>query len=205
MAQELGESVFLNIPYDKGFEPIYLAYVTGLTVLGLKPKLTAAVPNSKNRLETIIKLLETCAYSIHDLSRVESTNGMPRFNMPLELGLALYREWNAPDKHGVYVFEQKSHRIQQSTSDLNGMDPFIHNGSPEKVMSGLRSIFQREANRSTVPKMMKTYDWLIQKLPIIQQNAGTDFLFDAAVFHDIVLTLSLRLEKRAATRGDTKC
>lgn len=83
-------SVFLNIPYDTAFEDLYLAYIVGLTQLGLGVNATLAVPN-QDRLETIIRLIETSSVSIHDLSRIEASHGVPRFNMPVELGLALYR------------------------------------------------------------------------------------------------------------------
>ncbi len=39
------ESVFLNIPYDDGFEHLYVAYIVGLTQLGLKLNVTLAIPN----------------------------------------------------------------------------------------------------------------------------------------------------------------
>ena len=84
------ESVFLNIPYDEAFEKLYLAYIVGLTQLGLRINAALAVPN-QGRLGTIIDLIEQSDFSIHDLSRIESSRGVPRFNMPVELGLALYR------------------------------------------------------------------------------------------------------------------
>ena len=34
------ESVFLNIPYDSAFEDLYLAYIVGLTQLGLRLELS---------------------------------------------------------------------------------------------------------------------------------------------------------------------
>jgi hypothetical protein len=83
-------SVFLNIPYDNAFEDLYIAYIVGLTQLGLRIHAALAVPN-QGRLETIIELIERSDFSIHDLSRVEVSRGVPRFNMPVELGLALYR------------------------------------------------------------------------------------------------------------------
>ena len=84
------ESVFLNIPYDNAFEDLSLAYIAGLTQLGLRIHAALAVP-SQGRLGTIIKWIEQSEFSIHDLARVELSGGVPRFNMPVELGLALYR------------------------------------------------------------------------------------------------------------------
>jgi len=37
------ESVFLNIPYDDAFENLYLAYIVGLTQLGLRINATLAI------------------------------------------------------------------------------------------------------------------------------------------------------------------
>lgn len=85
-------SVFLNIPYDSPFENLYLAYIVGLTAFGLIPRATLEIPTSRRRLERILKLIEECAYSIHDLSRVQVDRRVPRvprFNMPFELGLAV--------------------------------------------------------------------------------------------------------------------
>jgi hypothetical protein len=56
------ESVFLNIPYDPEFEDLYLAYIVGLTQLGLHVNATVAVPN-QGRLETIIGLIEESSFS----------------------------------------------------------------------------------------------------------------------------------------------
>ena len=90
------ESVFLNIPCDAAFEDLYLAYIVGLTQLGLRINAALAVPN-QNRLDTIIRSIEESEISIHDLSRIEVSRGVPRFNMPVELGIALYRSHVTPE------------------------------------------------------------------------------------------------------------
>jgi hypothetical protein len=124
------KAVFLNVPYDKDFEDLYLAYIVGLSQLGLKTTVTLAVPNA-GRLETIIRLIEQSEFSIHDLSRVELSKGVPRFNMPLELGIALHHSNVTQGRHAVFVFDKKAHQAQRSTSDVNGIDPHIHDGSPQ--------------------------------------------------------------------------
>jgi hypothetical protein len=121
------QSVFLNIPYDDEFEELFLAYIVGLTQLGLKINATLAIPN-QGRLDRILGLIEESDVSIHDLSRIELSSGVPRFNMPLELGLALYRSYATNGRHRVYVFDRKAFRTLRSTSDINGIDPRIHRG-----------------------------------------------------------------------------
>lgn len=112
------ESVFLNIPYDEAFERLYIAYIVGLTQLGLRINAALAVPN-QGRLDTIIKLNEQSEYTVHHLSCIESSRGVPRFNMPVELGLALYPSRSANGKHQVFIFESKRFRTQRSTSDVS--------------------------------------------------------------------------------------
>jgi len=201
MAKPPARWVFLNVPYDREFEPLYLAYIVGLTRLGFEPKLTLAVPNDIGRLDTIIGLIQDCEYSLHDLSRIQpNASGIPRFNMPLELGLALYRSRTTTDEHRVYIFEQEDYRIQQSTSDLNGLDPSIHDGTPKGVMAALRNVFLRESEASTVPQMMAAYRAVKRALPRIKEKAGSRSLFAAAVFRDIVLATNI-LKKEEAVWG----
>src|SRR5271157_2636986 len=86
------DNVFLNIPYDPGFESLYLAFIAGLCGFGLIPRAVLQIPGSKRRLDRILSLIRRCKISFHDLSRVELDRNRPptpRFNMPFELGLAV--------------------------------------------------------------------------------------------------------------------
>jgi hypothetical protein len=193
------ESVFLNIPYDSSFEDLYLAYIVGLTQLGLRILAALAVPN-QGRLATIIDLIEKSHFSIHDLSRVEVSRGVPRFNMPVELGLALYRSHATKGKHRVFIFESKAHRAQRSTSDVNGIDPQIHKGTPKGVMSALRNIFRQPGDATTVPEMLTSYQAVRRKLPELRRNAGSKSLFEAAVFKDLTVAALVQSQQLIARR-----
>ena len=37
-------AVFLNIPYDNRYLRLYLAYIVGLSYLGLEPRVTLGIP-----------------------------------------------------------------------------------------------------------------------------------------------------------------
>ena len=188
------ESVFLNIPYDLAFENLYLAYIVGLTQLGLRANATVGVPN-QGRPDTIIGLIERSDFSIHDLSRIELSNGIPRFNMPVELGLALYRSHVTEGRHRVYVFERRAYRAQRSTSDINGIDPKIHNGTAKGVMAGLRNIFRQPGDVTTVPEMLASYRAVRKKLSDLRLNSGGQSLFQASVFQDLVLAALVESQK----------
>jgi hypothetical protein len=193
------KSVFLNIPYDAAFESLYLAYIVGLTLLGLRINAALAVPK-QGRLETIINLIEHSDVSVHDLSRIEASRGVPRFNMPVELGLALYRSHVVKGKHGVFIFESMRYRAQRSTSDVNGIDPQIHGGTPKGLMAGLRNIFRQAGDVTTVPEMLASYRAVKRYLPELRRNAGGRSLFEAGVFRDITVAALVESQKLLGRR-----
>ncbi len=194
------ESVFLNIPYDDAFENLYLAYIVGLTQLGLRINATLAIPN-QGRLEMIMDLIEQSNFSIHDLSRIELSRGIPRFNMPVELGLALYRSRVTRGSHQVYIFESKPYRAQRSTSDVNAIDPQIHGGTVKGLMAGLRNIFRQPGDVTTVPEMLASYQAVKRNLPKLRKNAGGQSLFGASLFQDLTLAALVESQKLIENRA----
>ena len=58
------DAVFVNIPYDEGFRRLYLAYIIGLTQLGLEPRATLGIPGGERRLDRILALIQSCRYTI---------------------------------------------------------------------------------------------------------------------------------------------
>jgi hypothetical protein len=173
-----------------------------LTQLGLRVNATLAVPN-QGRLEAIIGLIDESNFSIHDLSRIKSSKGIPRFNMPLELGLALYRSHATKGRHRVYVFESKPYRTQKSTSDINGIDPQIHHGTARGVMAGLRNILRQPGDVTTVPEMLISFRAVQRKLPELRLNAGGKSLFEASVFHDLTVAALVESQKLIESRVPT--
>lgn len=133
--------VFLNIPYDKKFERLFVAYIAGISALGLVPRATLEITDSTRRLDKILRLIGNCEYSIHDLSRVEldrTKPTTPRFNMPFELGMSVAKtKRGRHSKQNWLVFETVAHRMEKSLSDLQGTDAKIHGGRIEGVFAEL--------------------------------------------------------------------
>jgi len=183
------DAVFVNIPYDEGFRRLYLAYIVGLTQLGLEPRTTLGIPGGERRLDRILALIQSCRYSIHDLSRVQldrSSPRTPRFNMPFELGLTVTWAKLNPEQHRWFVFESRERRVQKSLSDLNGTDPNIHDGTVEGVMREVCNAFVRSRTaRPDVPEMIRTYRGLSRKLDAITAAAGARSVFEARIFDDL--------------------
>ena len=180
------KSVFLNLPYDRRFRNLFLAYLSGVSAFGLIPRATLEIPGSARRLDRILSLIESCRYSIHDLSRVQLDRRAPptpRFNMPFELGLtAGYYTDRAARPHTWFVFESHRWRMQKSLSDLNGTDVYVHDGSSDGVFRELISAFVRQRNQPTVAQMTVIYEELKSNLRQILRETGAGSPFEASVF-----------------------
>ncbi len=196
------KAVFLNIPYDAKFKPLYLAYIVGLSALRLIPFATLGIPGDR-RLDRILSLLQSCKYSIHDLSRVEvdaRRPRTPRFNMPLELGLAIaWRHVGSPS-HSWFIFESQSRRAEKSCSDISGTDVYIHDADVQGVFRQLRNALVRPNNQPTVPQMVMIYEELKPVVRRILRNAGTNDIYQAQVFSEIRLAAQQLASKRLGRR-----
>jgi hypothetical protein len=189
------KSVFLNIPYDDRFRRLYLAYISGLTHFGLRPRATVEIPGCRNRLDKIFELIRSCSYSIHDLSRVQldrNPPATPRFNMPFELGLAVASAKLDAHFDNWFVFESMPRRPQKSLSDLSGSDVYIHQGTVEGVMRELCNAFSREApsERCSVSEMLRTYRAVSHLSEEVQRKTRARSLFEASVFDRLYFVAS---------------
>ena len=183
------ESAFLNIPYDVRYESLYLAFVAGLSGHGLVPRATIEIPTSDRRLDRIVRLIRSCRYSLHDLSRVQLDRRpppTPRFNMPFELGLAVDWSLCAGSSHEWFVFESKPHRLSKSLSDLNGTDPYIHEGTVRGLLRGLMNALTRTTQRPELMDLESIYLDLRNAARRIRLDRGGG-LFEARAFHDLAV------------------
>jgi len=82
-------NVFINCPFDAGYRPLLNAIVFAIQDCGLFARCAMEVQDSGEvRITKIKRIIRQCRHGIHDISRVEldAATGLPRFNMPLELG-----------------------------------------------------------------------------------------------------------------------
>jgi hypothetical protein len=83
-------NVFINCPFDTDYDEIFNAIVFAVHRCGFVLRCAKEFGDSDSiRIHTIVSLIEQSKYAIHDLSRVtlSKTGQLPRFNMPLELGI----------------------------------------------------------------------------------------------------------------------
>lgn len=134
------KGVFINAPFDRSYEPLFVTLVGTLVFLGQEPHCVLEIRETgEGRLARIIDLMLSCRMSIHDLSRMSA-----RFNMPYELGLASAIKHLYPNDYEIFVLDSKSYRIDRTLSDYKGRDPLIHNGTCDGMVTCLLDTFQSD-------------------------------------------------------------
>ena len=179
------DNAFLNVPYDHRYEDLFLAFIAGLCSFGLRPRTTLELPGPRRRLDRILELIGACRYSFHDLSRVQLASGVPRFNMPFELGLAVTIAAHRPRQYQWAVFEARPYRLQRSLSDLNGTDPYVHGEQPRRLLVELSNALVRAHRRPTLDGLDRAYLFLRRGARAIKREYGT--LLGARAFRDLVV------------------
>jgi hypothetical protein len=193
------DSAFLNIPYDKQYGKLYLAFIAGLCAFGLQPRATLEIASGERRFDRIFELMTGCHYSFHDLSRVQLDRvapRTPRFNMPFELGLLL--GWWKAKGHGLhtwFVFESSNRRLQKSLSDLNGTDPLIHDGTVRGVFRELSNALVKSRYMPEIAHMNAIYRGIRSDVPQVFEKAGANSLFGARVFQQLVVLATAYAEQ----------
>ena len=193
-------SVFLNIPYDSGFENLFLAYIAGISAFGFTPRATLEIPFGERRLDRILLLIRESRYSVHDLSRVQvdrKAPRTPRFNMPFELGLTVALQKSSYPDHSWIVCETVPHRLKKSLSDLDGTDAYIHGGTVAGVFRELGNAFVGSSRQPSVTEMSKIYRLLRARFRSVLKQAGAKDAFNARVFKELCVHASIAAEELA--------
>jgi hypothetical protein len=136
-------SVFLNCPFDDLFAPLFHAAVLTIGALGFTPRCAReSEGEAESRIDRIAKGLRESKYSIHDLSRFqgEGPEKLSRFNMPLELGMALSMRYHGKvsgTAHNWMALVPPGFVHQKFISDLGGFDPPMHDQTPVTVIKAI--------------------------------------------------------------------
>jgi len=101
--------------------------------------LPADESDASRRIVRIARGLMESKYSIHDLSRYQGqgSDNTGRFNMPLELGIALgmrYLKEGTPAGHNWVALVPAQFMHQKFISDLAGFDPPDHDQTPPTMI-----------------------------------------------------------------------
>ncbi len=174
--------VFLNIPFDKSYERLFVALIGVLVALGRIPRCVLEIPEMGNgRQARILDLMQSCSFSIHDLSRV----GLPvRFNMPFELGIA-FTLARLKGNHGFVILEAQRHRLLKTLSDMNGIDPGIHGATAKGVISCILSGFGKPQGNPPLKVVARICRGLWKTTPTLKRQHGRSTVYSRAVFYEL--------------------
>ena len=185
-------SVFVNCPFDAAYRSLFEALVFVVHDCGYIARCALEVDDaSQVRIEKVERIIAGCKFGIHDISRTEldAATGLPRFNMPLELGMFLgaKRFGRAEQKHKVcLILDTERYRYQKFISDISGQDISAHQGKPEQAVKVVR-------------------DWLSNATPkSVRIPGGTAIAKRYALFRQELPTMcaKLRLEEGELTFND---
>lgn len=152
-----GASVFINCAFDAGFKPLFRAIVFTVIYCGYIPR--SALESSDGgepRIRKIENLIKECRLGIHDISRVEpdKVTGLPRFNMPFELGLFLgaRRYGTGVQKRKVcLILDEERYRYRKFLSDISGQDIESHGNDKGLMIERVRDWLSDDNGRQANP------------------------------------------------------
>lgn len=137
---------------------------------------------SQTRIDKLYGIIEQSRFGIHDLSRTEldPVNKLPRFNMPLELGIFLGAKRFGDDNDRLkrcLVLDVEPYCFQKFVSDLAGMDVTSHGGDPRKMVGCVRDWLVTVSRRRSIPSttaILSNYDKFNAALPSLTIDNGLD-------------------------------
>lgn len=168
--------VFLNCPFDDQYRPLYEAIIFAVLHCGFVIRCARERDDSgETRISKIVEIIRESHLGIHDVSRVEldEANGLPRFNMPLELGLFLgakaFSDQPKQKKKRCLVLDRDPYRYQKFISDIAGQDIRHHGDDARKALRITRDWLAAASDR-TLPGPVETeclYDEFRKELPAV--------------------------------------
>ena len=197
------DNVFLNCPFDSDYKQLFDAMVFAVHDCGFIALCALEEEDaSQVRIDKIYNIIADCRYGIHDISRTEldEVSGLPRFNMPLELGVFLGAKKFGIDKQkrkNCLILDKAQYRYQEFISDIAGQDIQAHNNSPEGIITVVRNWIRTASKRQTIPSgsiIWGRYQEFMEDLPQLAQEH--QLKVDELIFNDYTLVITRWLRTR---------
>lgn len=154
---EADNQVFINCPLDAEYRPLFEAIVFAVLDCGFVARCAVDVDDgSQVRIDKIGGLIADAPLGIHDISRTDPDpdSGLPRFNMPLELGMFLgakrYGNRRQRQKRCL-ILDRDPYRYQRFCSDIAGQDVRAHGDDPATAIRVIRDWLR---NASADPEIL---------------------------------------------------
>lgn len=169
------DSVFINCPFDDEYRALFNAIVFTVQDCGFLARCALEVEDSSAvRIDRIEQIITACKYGIHDISRTEldPIYHLPRFNMPLELGLFLGAKRygrNRQKEKRCLILDRDQYRYQKFCSDIAGQDISSHEKDSEKAIILVRNWLASSVPDNILPggkRIVERYKLFQDDLPI---------------------------------------
>jgi len=140
--------VFLNVPFDNRYKKLLHALVFAVHDCRLVAHCALETDDAgQARVEKLYEIIRNCRFGIHDLSRttLDTKNRLPRFNMPLELGIFLGARWYgnpAQHRQSCLILDRDRYRYQIFCSDISGQDVRAHRNEVSQALAAVRNWLQ---------------------------------------------------------------
>jgi|SRR5215213_2617712 len=191
------ESVFLNCPFDSDYQRLFRALVFVIQDCGFTPRCALeADDGSEVRIGKIQRIIEESRYGVHDISRTEldTDSGLPRFNVPLELGIFLGAKYFGEARQrskACIIFDRDRYRYQRFCSDIAGQDIRAHNCDERELIRGVRDALRTWRPDQAIPggrTLFARYLAFTEAIPDLAAQLRLDP--DELVFYDLTALVS---------------
>ena len=174
--------VFINCPFDSAYKQFFYAIVFTVIRSGFVARCALEADDAgENRFSKICSIIKQCRYGIHDISRTEADGEppLPRFNMPLELGLFLGSKLysRSPKYKRCIIFDREHFRFQRFISDISGQDIHSHENKEQVLIERLAAWLRTQSRDPAVPggrMIAREFATLMTELPLIARARGLD-------------------------------
>jgi hypothetical protein len=168
------KNVFINVPFDDGYEPLFHAVIFAISDCGFVARCAReAQDGGETRIDKLCKIISECKFGIHDISRVQldKKSRLPRFNMPFELGLFCGAKSFVGKRPKIcLILDKEKYRYQKFLSDISGQDIQAHNNKPEEAISVIRNWLHDSHPKVLIPsgtEIFKRYKKFLKAMPVV--------------------------------------
>ena len=151
------EGVFINVPFDVRYKKLFHALVFAVHECGFVARCALEGDDgSQVRMDKIFDIIRDCPLGIHDLSRttLDAQFRLPRFNMPLELGVFLGAKRFGSGKlkqKSCLILDRERFRYQVYCSDIAGQDVRAHDNNVAEAIRVARNWLSAARQASKMP------------------------------------------------------
>jgi hypothetical protein len=191
MHSAYSRNVFINCPFDEAYMPIFHSIIFTVFDCGYLARCALEIQDSSEiRIEKIAKVISECKYGIHDISltALDRDTNLPRFNMPLELGMFLgaKRFGESEQKKKIcLILDKAPYRYQSFISDIAGQDIQAHKNDDAEVIKIVRNWLRSTSGSVSIPggkEILRRYRQFKSELPNLCKRVK--LTIDEMIFND---------------------